>query len=97
MVSLSSGTQKQEMNQDIREWRNFKNGARNDGLELGHWAKASVDSAAGTFAMLYDIDGISCQIVFSEYPFVKYDVHSTAYTYSQDEYTRFLEGRHTRA
>ncbi|KAF7985229.1 hypothetical protein HWV62_7874 [Athelia sp. TMB] len=56
------------------EWRNFKNGARNDGLELGHWAKASVDPAA-------------------EYPFVKYDVHSTVYTYSQDEYTRFLEDK----
>ncbi|KAG7096741.1 hypothetical protein E1B28_004153 [Marasmius oreades] len=25
------------------EWRNFKNGARSDSLELGHWVKASVD------------------------------------------------------
>lgn len=27
-----------------------------------------------------------------EYPFAKYNVQATAYTYSQDEYTRFLEG-----
>lgn len=28
----------------------------------------------------------------AEYPFVKYNVQPTEYTYSQDEYTRFLEG-----
>jgi DNA methyltransferase 1-associated protein 1 len=29
---------------------------------------------------------------YLEYSFAKYNVQSTAYTYSQDEYTRFLEG-----
>lgn len=28
----------------------------------------------------------------AEYPFSKYNVPPTSYTYSQDEYTRFLEG-----
>jgi hypothetical protein len=29
---------------------------------------------------------------YSEYPFAKYNIQPTTYTYSQDEYTRFLEG-----
>ncbi|KAH7914414.1 hypothetical protein BJ138DRAFT_400416 [Hygrophoropsis aurantiaca] len=29
----------------------------------------------------------------AEYPFVKYNIQSTPFTYSQDEYTRFLEDR----
>lgn len=28
----------------------------------------------------------------SEYPFAKYNVQTPNYTYSQDEYMRFLEG-----
>lgn len=31
-----------------REWRKFKNGARKDKLELGHWVKATADPNAGT-------------------------------------------------
>ncbi|KAI0053746.1 hypothetical protein FA95DRAFT_484388 [Auriscalpium vulgare] len=54
------------------QWRNFKNGARTDGLELGHWVKAHTDPDA-------------------EYPFAKYNVKGTEYTYSQDDYTRLLE------
>jgi DNA methyltransferase 1-associated protein 1 len=30
--------------------------------------------------------------MFSEYPFAKYNVQPTSYTYSEDEYARFLEG-----
>lgn len=29
---------------------------------------------------------------YSEYPFAKYNIQHPIYTYSQDEYTRFLEG-----
>jgi hypothetical protein len=29
---------------------------------------------------------------YLEYPFAKYNIQPTTYTYSQDEYTRFLEG-----
>ncbi|KAF8897712.1 hypothetical protein BD779DRAFT_1492188 [Infundibulicybe gibba] len=54
------------------EWRSFKNEARSDSLELGHWVKASTDPSA-------------------EYPFAKYNVTGNVYTYSQDEYTQFLE------
>ncbi len=32
-----------------REWRPFKNSARADGLELGHWVKANTDPDAGPF------------------------------------------------
>lgn len=31
-----------------REWRKFKNGARKDNFELGHWVKATADPNAGT-------------------------------------------------
>ncbi|KAI0005162.1 hypothetical protein BJV74DRAFT_807369 [Russula compacta] len=53
-------------------WRSFKNSARTDGLELGHWVKANTDPDA-------------------EYPFARYNVKSHDYTYSQEEYTKFLE------
>lgn len=31
----------------LREWRSFKNSARTDGLELGHWVKANTDPNSG--------------------------------------------------
>ena len=39
-VSLYSGSR--------REWQTFRNGARSDGLRLGHWVKAGTDPDAGT-------------------------------------------------
>ncbi|PPQ77717.1 hypothetical protein CVT25_011152 [Psilocybe cyanescens] len=56
------------------ELRPFKNGARQDDLELRHWEKVTSDRP-------------------TDYAFAKYNVQSTSYTYSQDEYTRFLEDR----
>ncbi|KAG6903468.1 hypothetical protein C0995_005491 [Termitomyces sp. Mi166 len=56
------------------EFRAFKNSARQDSLELCHWAKASSAEDA-------------------EYPFAKYNVSTNVFTYSQDEYTRFLEDK----
>ncbi|KAI0307021.1 hypothetical protein B0F90DRAFT_1807729 [Multifurca ochricompacta] len=53
-------------------WRSFKNPARTDRLELGHWVKADTDPDA-------------------EYSFAKYNVKLVDYTYSQDEYIKFLE------
>jgi DNA methyltransferase 1-associated protein 1 len=53
-------------------WRSFKNSARTDGLELGHWVKANTDPDA-------------------EYPFARYNAKSPDYSYSEDEYTKFLE------
>ena len=32
------------------------------------------------------------KLFHSEYPFAKYNIQPTTYTYTQDEYTRFLEG-----
>ncbi|KAL0570098.1 swr complex subunit [Marasmius crinis-equi] len=56
------------------EWRPFKNGARSDSLQLGHWVKATTEPE-------------------SEYPFAKYNVQATHYTWSQDEYARHLEDK----
>ncbi|KAF4619755.1 hypothetical protein D9613_005251 [Agrocybe pediades] len=56
------------------ELRPFKNGARQDKLELRHWEKVTTEPT-------------------SDYPFAKYNIQSTSYTYSQDEYTRFLEDK----
>ncbi|KAI0276322.1 hypothetical protein BGY98DRAFT_986364 [Russula aff. rugulosa BPL654] len=53
-------------------WRSFKNSARTDGLELGHWVKANTDPDA-------------------EYPFARYNAKSPDYTYSEEEYTKYLE------
>ncbi|KAI0000025.1 hypothetical protein BJV77DRAFT_975919 [Russula vinacea] len=53
-------------------WRSFKNSARTDALELGHWVKANTDPDA-------------------EYQFARYNAKSPDYTYSEDEYTKFLE------
>ncbi len=35
-----------------RVWRSFKNSARADGLELGHWVKTNTDPDAGPFLLL---------------------------------------------
>ena len=50
-----------------------------------------MDSDAGAFCFSCYLP--SCEVYFrSEYPFAKYNVPPTTYTYTQDEYTRFLEG-----
>ncbi|KAK7470456.1 swr complex subunit [Stygiomarasmius scandens] len=53
------------------EWRKFKNGARADSLELGHWVKTNSDPNA-------------------DYPFAKYNVQHTVYSWTPDEYSRYL-------
>lgn len=72
-----------------REWRKFKNNARSDSLELGHWVKATDVSNAGTLLkyLLYDIAQRAI-----EYKFAKYNIQPTVYEWSQDEYVRHLEG-----
>ncbi|KDQ64226.1 hypothetical protein JAAARDRAFT_187584 [Jaapia argillacea MUCL 33604] len=40
---------------DDREWRAFKNGARQDGLQLNHWIKASTDPNADYSFAKYNI------------------------------------------
>ena len=43
--------------------------------------------------MLHTISqSIGNKLLLSEYPFAKYNIQHPTYTYSQDEYTRFLEG-----
>ena len=71
-----------------REHRPFRNSARQDSLQLAHWVKL-VDPDRGT----------SCPPSPPhpahpppEYPFAKYNVQPKPYNYSQDEYTRLLEG-----
>ena len=75
----------------LREWRSFKNSARTDGLELGHWVKANTDPNAGMSSLI----SYSHSSIYSsplEYPFARYNAKSADYTYSQDEYTKLLEG-----
>ena len=74
-----------------RVWRSFKNSARTDGLELGHWVKASTDPDAGPFLLISLRYQLSVKTT-SEYPFSRYNVKSPDYKYSQEEYTKLLEG-----
>jgi hypothetical protein len=74
-----------------RVWRSFKNSARTDGLELGHWVKANTDPDAGPSLLLFFCYYLSVKIT-SEYQFARYNAKSPDYTYSEDEYTKFLEG-----
>ncbi|TFY54337.1 hypothetical protein EVG20_g9749, partial [Dentipellis fragilis] len=40
------------------QWREFKNGARNDGLKLSHWAKASTDPDADYPFAKYNVQNV---------------------------------------
>ncbi|PPR04040.1 hypothetical protein CVT24_010615 [Panaeolus cyanescens] len=63
------------------EWKTFKNGARNDGLMLGHWEKVAKDNG----------DEMSTEPDPSnEYKFAKYNIPPPAWNYTEDEYTRWL-------
>ena len=73
-----------------RAWRSFKNSARTDGLELGHWVKANTDPDAGPF--LLSLRYYWSVKITSEYPFARYNAKSPDYMYSEEEYTKFLEG-----
>ena len=74
-----------------RVWRSFKNSARTDALELGHWVKANTDPDAGPSLFLSFRYYLGVKIT-SEYQFARYNAKSPDYTYSEDEYTKFLEG-----
>lgn len=78
-----------------REWRPFNNGARTDSLLLSHWVKAGTAPNAGMLSsyLLLAHDYNVRPMYYSEYPFAKYNVQPMAFVYSQDEYTRFLEGK----
>lgn len=78
----------------IREWRPFKNSARSDGLRLSHWVKASTDPEVGKlWPSLSVIMKMSClNLTLLDYPFAKYNVQGPQYVYTQEEYTRLLEG-----
>jgi hypothetical protein len=53
-----------------RELRTFKNPARQDGLELRHWEKASEDPNAGMFSLstlsLYEVSNVIIRIPLRE-------------------------------
>lgn len=71
-----------------REHRPFTNNARSDALQLSHWAKLSDPVGGTSFSSSPSIPAHPS----TEYPFAKYDVQPKSYDYSQDEYTRLLEG-----
>lgn len=87
-IQRSSGTVKLIIY--FREWRSFKNSARSDQLEIGHWVKASTDPSAGMHWAIFRLR--LSHTVDEDSSFTKYNVQPTTYTYSQDEYARFLEG-----
>ena len=73
-----------------REWRPFLNGARTDGLRLGHWEKVKDEQPAGD-----DLETMHLAVayVITEYPFAKYNTASNVYSYTQEEYSILPEGK----
>jgi DNA methyltransferase 1-associated protein 1 len=60
-------------------------------LQLGHWVKTTDDPDAGVYHRINATQILKLE--HTEYSFAKYNVQSQSYTYSQEEYTRFLEGK----
>ena len=63
---------------------------------MKHWVKGSTEPDAGTYrspvTQFYHQSDQTLNSLSTEYPFAKYNIPSQVLTYSQDEYTRLLEG-----
>lgn len=71
-----------------REQRAFLNGGRTDKLVLKHWVKASTAPDAGVSHYYF----LGTRLIVAEYPFAQYNVSSGAYSYTDEEYARLLDG-----
>lgn len=60
-------------------------------MQLGHWVKTTDDPDAGVYRRINATQILKLR--HTEYSFTKYNVQSQSYIYSQEEYTRFLEGK----
>lgn len=70
-----------------RAHRPFTNSARSDTLQLSHWVKLSDPDGGASY-----LPCPASPICPPDYPFAKYNVQPQPHDYSQDEYTRLLEG-----
>lgn len=71
-----------------RQWKQFENPAREDGLQLSHWERDSASDAADQSMALDTTNeaGASTQ----EYSFARYNTTTNVYSYSSDEYVSHL-------
>ena len=78
-----------------RVWQSFKNNARNDSLRLSHWAKAGTDPEDGAFyicSVRYR-SFTMCECI--DYKFAVYNVQPNSYSYTHEEYTKWLVGAYS--
>lgn len=68
----------------LQKWRT-QGFARTQALDKG------IDTSGCWYALTLKLV-VNISPYLQEYPFAKYNVQLTTYTYSQDDYTRFLEG-----
>lgn len=76
-----------------RSWKPFKNPARKDALELGHWVKSGVDEkeeGGPNYRFLIMLHPDPCCL---DYSFSQYNRSSQVYEYTSEDYTSYLQGR----
>lgn len=80
----------------FRQWKQFENPARDDGLQLSHWERVSLPDPAGNQSLGLDpANGgqeaaAAAATTTPEYSFARYNTTTNVYSYSSDEYVSHL-------